>query len=190
MKELFELKNNEVSFAPQVLLIKEFEALWKRDKTKNKEVAVKELGYIYYTSDHRSIYSNYFGKEKIDRIKHDLKFDKTWKEDAPLKSAIDKYISLNKTQTRGLLEDVEASLERLRAYFRSVEFISKDDNGRPIHDPTDYMRNVSTLGKLIKGVKELKDEVLKEQQSGNTTRGGRDKSAFEDIDIIKDITGE
>lgn len=187
MKELFEVKNNTVVYAPQVLLINEFKNLWDRDKSKTKDQANKELAYIYYATDYRSIYSNYIGDEKIQRIKRDLKLDKSWKEDKDIKAALDKYQELSKTQSMGLLEDAKEAIEKLRAYFKTVSLTTLDDNGKPIYSAKDLISNLAALGKVVSGLKELETEVLKEQQGSNNMRGGRGKSAFEDTDSINDI---
>ena len=39
MRDLFDLKNRQVTFAPQALMIPEFKDLWDRDKSKGKEKA-------------------------------------------------------------------------------------------------------------------------------------------------------
>jgi hypothetical protein len=187
MKELFEVKNNEVVYAPQVLAIGEFKDLWDRDKTKNKELANKELAFIYYSIDFRSIYTSYFGEEKIERIKRDIRLPKTWKPDAKINAAIDKYNELSRTQSMGLLEDAEYAVERLRDYFRTVDLTKTDATGKPLFTAKDLIGNLKNLGDVISGIKELKLEVLKEQQSGNMVKGNRQKSAFEDPDVVADL---
>lgn len=187
MKELFEVKNNEVVFAPQVLVIGEFKDLWDRDKSKNKEIANKELAFIYYAIDFRSIYTSYFGDEKIERIKRDIRLPKTWKPDVKVNLAIDKYNELSRTQSMGLLEDAEFAVEKLRDYFKQVDLIKTDPTGKPLFAAKDLIANLKNLGDVISGIKELKLEVLKEQQSGNMVKGNRQKSAFEDPDVVADM---
>ena len=56
---LFFISDNKILPTPETLLIKEFENIWNRDKTKTKDIALKELAYIYFISDYKSIYNNY-----------------------------------------------------------------------------------------------------------------------------------
>lgn len=186
MKELFDIENNVVVFAPQTLAIKEFKDIWDKDKSKDKNMAFKEMSYIFYKHDYRSVYSRYFEEEREIRIIEDLQLV-NWKADSKVKTAEDKYKELSKTQSMGLLEDAEFSIEQLRFYFRNINFIKVDNNGKPLYTAKDLMANIKQLGQVIKGIKELKEEIKKEEQSSNAMRGGREKSAFEDPDIIKDI---
>ena len=44
-------KNNNVIITPEALMIEAFGNLWKRDKTKDKSMYIKEVGVIYYLAD-------------------------------------------------------------------------------------------------------------------------------------------
>ena len=45
---LFHLSKNKVEVNPSTLTLKEFNALWTRDKSKTKTQAIKEFSYIYF----------------------------------------------------------------------------------------------------------------------------------------------
>lgn len=42
------VENNIVTISPEALLHQEYADIWNRDKSKNKLIATKELGYIYF----------------------------------------------------------------------------------------------------------------------------------------------
>ena len=44
---------------PEILLVKEFKALLQRDKSVEKDRAIRELSYIYLAIDWKSPYSQY-----------------------------------------------------------------------------------------------------------------------------------
>ena len=56
MRSLFDYKERNVIVSPEALLIPEFEEIYKRDKSKDKAKAIKELSYIYFISDYKSPY--------------------------------------------------------------------------------------------------------------------------------------
>ena len=49
---------------PEILLIREFKALYDRDKTKTKTRLWKELTYIWLAIDWKSLYSQYTEQER------------------------------------------------------------------------------------------------------------------------------
>nr|DAE29024.1 MAG TPA: hypothetical protein [virus sp. ctPYc18] len=54
---LIKFEKYTITIEPEALLIKSIKKLWSRDKTKGKERALAELGYIYFMVDPRSTYS-------------------------------------------------------------------------------------------------------------------------------------
>ena len=51
---MFQIKNNIIEPIPETLLIPEFKNIW--NKSKDKEIAMKEFAYIYFTEDFKSPY--------------------------------------------------------------------------------------------------------------------------------------
>jgi len=64
MKNLITLEQNVLQIAPEALVVQEFHKIWKRDKTKTKDRALRELAYIYHTTDFQSIYRNYHPNQR------------------------------------------------------------------------------------------------------------------------------
>ena len=51
------MENGVVAWLPQTLAIKEFKAVWS--KNRNKDMSFKELSYIFFMEDLRSPFRNY-----------------------------------------------------------------------------------------------------------------------------------
>lgn len=168
MKNLIEIQNNSLQPNPEALMIEEFYTLWKRDKSKGKEKALKELAYIYHTTDYQSIYRNYHPDIQEVKIKLDIFGDKEWKPDDYIKHAQAKYQQLQTTLSMELLRDVELGLGKLRDYFRNAEF-DDDEDGR---NAKNFIANVKAMGDVVKGIKSLKEEVEKELIDKMQLRGG------------------
>lgn len=179
IESLFELKNNSVSFAPQALLIKEFKALWDRDKTKSKELAVLELGFVYFKCDFRSIYKNYFEEEKEEKIINDI-FKSNWKPDKAVIAACDRYTELCKTKSMRLVENAWKAVDEISSYYTTVRLNELDDRGKPVYDANKVQANLEKLPKLISSMAEAENAVKREMDLSAGLRGGKEKSIFED----------
>lgn len=181
MKDLFDIKNGLVTYSPLALSIKEFKALWDRDKTKTKELANLELSFVCFVADFRSVYKAYSEDEREERVITDLfsKY-KDWKPDSKVKEAIVKYKMLSRTPLMDLADDIDYSLKKYREYFRTIDFLSTDDKGKPIHKATDFGVAVKRTNEIVDSVRELKLKVEREVNESSTLRGGKEKSIFED----------
>lgn len=168
MKNLIELSNNNLSIQPEALLIKEFKTLWDRDKSKGKDKALKDLAYIYYSTDFQSIYRNYHPDTRDSKIKLDIYNDREYSVDLAIVEAQNKYKELQTTLSMELLSDAEIGIDKLRIYFQNVDFAA-DEEGKAAKI---FIANVKQLGELVKGLKLLREEVEKELVDQMQLRGG------------------
>jgi hypothetical protein len=176
MKNLIEITNGVLTISPEALIIKEFKMVWDRDQTKEKERALKELAYIYHSTDYQSIYRNYHIDTREGKIILDILDDRQWTPDNEVNEAKNKYAELQTTLSMQLLNDVELGLSKLRDYFRDIEF-DDDDNGTQAKN---FIQNVKSMGDLVKGMKTLRDEVEKELTDNMQLRG-RDQIASREL---------
>jgi hypothetical protein len=96
---------------PEVLLINEFRNLVDRDKTPNHEDVYKELVFIYFYCDFNSPHIHkQDDKRKADAIR-EARLPASWRIDALVKNAIDKYNELQNTASVKLLINLKQSLE-------------------------------------------------------------------------------
>jgi hypothetical protein len=149
-------------------MIREFKKLWTRDRTQKKDRGLKELAYVYHTTDYQSIYRNYHIDTREAKIKLDIFDDREWKPDSEVNAAINKYRELQTTISMELLNDVEVGLTKLRDYFKNVDF-DEDENGVAAKN---FITNIKAMGDVVKGIKSLRDEVEKELTDSMQVRGG------------------
>ena len=168
MRNLIQIVNNILTISPEALLITEFEKIWKKDKSKTKENALRELAYVYHTTDYQSIYRNYHPDTRESKIKLDLFKNRAWKLNTDIVNAQNKYKILQTTLSMELLIDVEMGLTKLRDYFKNIDF-DDDDNGVAAKN---FIANVKAMGDVVKGVKSLKNEIEKELTDQMQLRGG------------------
>ena len=68
--KLFKYEGYNLTISEEAMLLKPFKTLWKRDRSRNKENALMELGYIYFMEDPRSDYQVYVdADERATQIK-------------------------------------------------------------------------------------------------------------------------
>ncbi len=170
---MFNLVDNRVVIDVAVLPIPEFKKIWERDKGKSKEIANKELSYIYYVGDLKSPYSGYDEVERRKHVKKDIVRDDKWVADAEVENAIIKYQELQFSQSPvyRLLVSVKDTLSKLHKYFASVSF-EPDSEGKMSHDPEDVIKNMKALGDLITSLDKLEAKVKKDQSDGHVRGGG------------------
>tara|TARA_R110002020_G_scaffold29265_9_gene92505 strand:- start:3426 stop:3974 length:549 start_codon:yes stop_codon:yes gene_type:complete len=180
---IFEIVGDEIKITPEVLMVKEFKELWKKDKTKGKEKVKQQLSYVYYFCDWESPYAKYTEDDRQEKIVNDLGMKQEWIKGEDVKIAISRYEQLTMTTSMLLLQDAKVAVNKLRGYFREVDLAALDKNDKPIYRANDLTSNLKAIGGVIKGLKELEDEVKKEKMDTSSIKGGGQKGYFEDDDI-------
>lgn len=178
--KIFEIVGDDIKVTPEALMVKEFKELWKKDKSKGKEKVKTQLSYVYYFSDWESPYAKYIEEERQERIVNDLGMKLEWVKSTDIRLAIDRYAELTMTTSMLLLQDAKVAVNKLRGYFREVDLAALDKNDKPIYRANDLTSNLKAIGGVIKGLKELEDEVKKEQMDTSSIKGGGQKGFFED----------
>ena len=168
MKNLITLEHNVLNINPQALMVSEFKKIWDRDRSTRKNRALKELAFVYHTTDYQSVYRNYHPNTRESKIKLDIFEDREWKQDRLITEAQEKYKELQTTISMELLKDIELGVDKLRNYFRDAEF-DDDDDGKAAKN---FIANIKSMGDLVKGIKSLREEVEKELTDKMQLRGG------------------
>lgn len=103
--DLFEFDRDTFTVKPteEALLLKPFSAIWKRDKTKIKTKAIKELAYTWFWCHVRSPFIDMSEGKKLIAIPKDLGLEKGWKADKVVLDAI-KYFNTHKSLIEEMYE--------------------------------------------------------------------------------------
>lgn len=171
----------EVTFSPLLLTIEKFKKIITRDKSKDKDIALKEIAYIYHFADIRSDYMYKTNlEERSAEIIRDLQLPKTWKVDKDLQAAIDLYIERSTTPITAMYEGGLVAAD-------SITSICKDSK-RLVTDAEDPLAATQKLAgileKLPKAMANLNaahTELIKEQKlTEGRTKGSKEFAVFED----------
>ncbi len=187
MENLFELnKNNVIVPNPMVLLMIPFEKIWVRDKTVKKNVALKELTFVWAScskSDDNIWKEIPEGTERWGILKEDLFGKNTkWKPSKLLVEAIDYYKArIPKTAADRLLESTEIAMDKIGDYIRNVDLLETNANtGTLLHDVKKIHSMSSTMGKMYSDYVALRASIEAGKREESTVRGGGVEGMFED----------
>ena len=178
--KLFKYSGYNLTISEEALMLKPFKDLWKRDKSKNKEQAMMELGYIYFMEDSRSDYQIYIDKEERSKhIKLGEGIKESWKPDKLVLDAQEFYASF-KSESALLLEDIRVAITKLREFIKTIDLSATDDKGKPIYTLNTYTATIKQIPELITSLDEAEKTIAKEAISQDKVRGSVDKAMFED----------
>lgn len=176
---LLRFKNFRLEIDPELLTLRCFKDLWDRDKSKGKVRALQELGYIYFMHDPRSDYMMF--SDEVERHNEVCKGQgiKGFKVDALLGECIELYKSFLPLSYL-VLEDMRASVERLRVYLRSLDMNERDSNGRPIYSLSNLTSALKSIPAIIGELRKAEDSLKDDIESGGRLRGNGKKSLLDD----------
>jgi len=179
--KLFKMEHNGLTISEEAYLLKPFKKIWDKDKTKSKELALAELGYIYFMEDFRSDYFDIIDSdERTKSILKDIDFPKGWKEDAAVIYARKYYREMSETFSLKFLKDVRFALDRIREFFRNVDFTLMDKNGKPMYDVVKINNVIKQSDATLENLSKLEKRVLRDIKEESKMRGNKKKALFED----------
>lgn len=180
---LYDNRLNRIELnVPEILLVREFAALWeekrnitKEDKTgKFKTRAFREFTYIWLALDWLSPYADYSEQERHQEALKDSEL--TQKEfDAPeFRAACRKYRALQEeTRSIKMLKAAQNTVDKFIDYFNNIDPEERDlQTGKPIFKVKDIMAEISSLSKVNDELKVLENQVKKEMVENSTLRAG------------------
>lgn len=178
---LFKYEGYRITIEPEALLLSPFKAIWKRDKSTNKDKAMMELGFIYFFCDIRSDYQYLVDEEsRKEAIKEGEGMPKDWHPDKVVLEAMEFYKTF-KTTSALLLEDTRYAVDKLRKLLRDIDLTQTDDKGKPIYTLNTVTATIKQVPALVKDLDEAEKSVAKELAQNDKVRGAQTKSLFEDI---------
>lgn len=166
----------KLTILAEALNIPEFSAIWKSDKSKDKEKALRELSYIYYCADYNSPYLAYLPNERTEKLKKDFKINKVTRE---IEKGIKKYNELQETPSMRFLKSATVALESMEQYFKNIDFNERDDRNAAVYRPVEISKCLKDCGGIMNSLEKLREKVKSEIYAQPTSRGGTMINIFE-----------
>lgn len=179
---LFDNSDNSVVVnEPEVLLIKEFSALWNNDRNKTKEDpkgtkktrAYRELLYIWLMLDWSSPYCDYAEQERHQECLKDAGLTEEEWGDPQFRAACRKYRELqDSSRALKLIKSAQGVVDKITDYFNTLDLTERDDaTGKPIFKTKDIMTELSNVSAVVEQLKTLEILYKKEQESSSGLMG-------------------
>lgn len=166
---MFVIENNEPVITTECLLIPEFKNIWDRDKSKDKSKAYKELIYVYFATDFKSLYLSYIDKD--ERLAEDYMGNEKWKPDQMILKACQKYEELQQTPTMNFLKAARHAMQETENYFLNIDYTERDSKGNPVYKVTEVTKALKDCSGVKDTLDKLLEAVKKEQSNGSRARG-------------------
>lgn len=179
--KLFKYESYKVTISEEAMLLAPFRKIWNRDRSVSKQVALMELGYIYFFADPRSDYQYITDdKERAAKIKEGEGLSPDWKPDIRVKEAIEFYKSFRPTSAL-LLEDTRVAIDKVRDFLKDVDLSLTDDKGKPVYTINSITSTIKMIPQLIKDLNDAEKAITSEMVSATgKVRGQKEKSLLED----------
>ena len=188
---LFDNATNEITInEPEVLIIKEFAALWdkkrnecKEDKTGGKRLrAYRELTYIWLMLDWASPYSDYDEQERHQACLEDAHLTEEEWNNPEFRAACRKYRELqNSSRILRLINAAKGTVDKITDYFDTIiDLDERDPNRKPVFKVKDVMAEMKGVSDVIEQLKALEILYKKElEQDSNGLMGDVEIGAFD-----------
>ncbi len=181
--KLITLKGWDLQVTEEAWGISAFKELLKRDKTKEKQKALKEMLFVYHYCDIRSDFFIIPVSEKERVIKGQIGLDDGWNMDAKVQAAIDVYKQHSETPIQRLYKQSLKSAQDIGNYLELTDELLKerDNHGKPVTDISKITASLQRIPKLMADLKAAYKEVIQEQKDlEGKQKGSRTMNMFED----------
>ena len=179
-----------LDFEPEVLTIKDFSFLIRRDKSKGKAIAIAELSYVWFFADWSSDFVQIIDEEeRSEAIVEVLDgLPKNWKPDAAVNKAIETYKKNSYSVSVRMLEDARAVIDNLSKWAKVAsenldEVVETKFGEKSKYDIAKVQSFITNLPKMISTIQDLEERVLREKDMQDSHRGSQQKALFEDGEV-------
>lgn len=181
--KLFKLKDWVLTIDEESWALLPFKKILKRDKSRTKDMALKEMLFIYYYADIKSDYliiSN--DKERESEIIKDIGLPSDWKIDSTMQEAIDFYNERSLTVISKLFKNTLKAANDISEYLTKTDILlaERDDRGKPVNDISKLTMAITKVKGIMQDLKAAEKEVIKEQEElEGRKKGSREMGMFE-----------
>lgn len=182
--KLFEMKEYELHVEPTAWGLLPFKAILKRDKSRHKETAFKEMLFIYYYTDIRSDYVYQVDNDvRCREIKKDIGLPLEWKIDDVMKDAIKFYDSRSLSPIAKLYKSSLKAADDISKYLEKTDELldERTNNGGTVTTLAVITSSLKSVPIIMRDLKAAYKEVLSEQKEmEGRTKGSKTLNPFEE----------
>ncbi len=178
----FTLRDGVLTVDDNLWGLEKFKKILKRDKSRDKDRALKEMLFIYYYSDIKSDYLIIDSKFRIEEIKKDIGLPEDWKIDSVLQEAIDFYEERSLTVVGKLYKNALAAANDISEYLTKTKELleERDERGKPVTTLTTIVGGISKIKTVMQDLKAAEKELIKERiETEGKMKGKQSMGMFE-----------
>lgn len=181
--KLFEFKNWVLNVHDECWALIPFKKILKRDKSRDKSMALKEMLFVYFYTDIKSDYLIFEPKIRVLEIVKDIGLPEDWKFDSTMQEAVDFYESKSLTILGKLYKSALKSANDTSEYLETTDALLRERtaSGGTVTTLPMITGAQEKLPKIMQNLKAAEKELLKEKsETEGRVQGSRTLSMFED----------
>ena len=189
MSYLFKIEDKIVQPTEEALLISPFKEIWERDKSKGKEIALKEFAFIEFTVSllASNPYKGYSESIRDTVVIEDLFKGEKWIPDSLIKQGQYKFEVFQKegSQSYPLYKSSIKAKDNLVKFLESVDLTEKNfKTGMPIYKPKELTSALLDVDKVTASLDALRKKVEEELYESAKIKGQKEISVFAKIESL------
>jgi hypothetical protein len=181
--KIFNMKNWNLQVEEEAWGISAFKSILDRDKSDEKETAMKEMLYVYLFCDIKSDFSIIPEETRGDAIKGEINLPESWEHDKVIDLAIETYKKYSQTTIQKLYLQSLKAAQDVGNYLEHADALlaERDDRGKPVVDISKITGALDKIPKIMANLKAAYKEVVKEQDDlEGKKKGSRTMNTLED----------
>ena len=161
----FTLRDGVLTVDDNLWGLEKFKKILKRDKSRNKDLALKEMLFIYYYTDIKSDYLIIDIKLRTDEIIKDIQLPDNWKIDSIMEDAINFYEERSLTVIGKLYKNALLAANDISEYLTKTKELleERDDRNKPVTTLTTIVGGISKIKVVMQDLKAAEKELIKEK---------------------------
>ena len=178
----FTLRDGVLTVDDNLWGLEQFRKILKRDKSRNKDLALKEMLFIYYYTDIKSDYLIIDIKLRTDEIIKDIQLPDNWKIDTIMQDAINFYEERSLTVVGKLYKNALLAANDISEYLTKTKELleERDERGKPVTTLTTIVGGISKLKTVMQDLKAAEKELIKERiETEGKMKGKQSMGMFE-----------
>jgi len=178
----FILKQGVLTVEDNLWGLEPFKKILKRDKSRNKDLALKEMLFIYYYTDIKSDYLIIDVKLRKEEIIKDIQLPDNWKIDLIMQDAINFYEERSLTVIGKLYKNALLAANDISEYLTKTKKLleERDDRNKPVTTLTTIVGGISKIKVVMQDLKAAEKELIKEKvETEGRMKGQQQMGMFE-----------
>ena len=178
----FTLRDGILTVDDNLWGLEKFKKILKRDKSRNKDLALKEMLFIYYYTDIKSDYLIIDIKLRTNEIIKDIQLPDNWKIDSIMEDAINFYEERSLTVIGKLYKNALLAANDISEYLTKTKELleERDDRGKPVTTLTTIVGGISKIKVVMQDLKAAEKELIKEKvETEGRMKGQQQMGMFE-----------